>query len=264
MLCLMSHTQPAEEMEEWLNALELRTPNTRNQVQFTRLNLKVIRLCVRAHELFTTNDRTAHWVLDLLQVLKEAILIDLEYQDHSETVTGAWRYSEVRTSLRPLPSNIATESFDLGSSLYIYHDIWIAMMWNIYRGCRIHLHEVILHCIDLLDSFPPAQALSIDSRTTRTQSRIIIEDMISDICSSVPFCLGDISSSGQPVMAGKRMPLCGYLLMAPLYIVNASSNPGSSREAWVEEKLEYISRVMGIHRASLFATRTKRPAWDLT
>jgi hypothetical protein len=262
MLCLLTNSEPPDEAELWLHNLESGVYNF--PLEFVKCNLRVVRLCAKAQEHFISNTGTELWVLELLQLVKEAILVDQQYQECASSATGNWSCKSLRTYPNILSdTNSSREPGEYNpSSILIYHDIWVAWVWNNSRGHRIHLHEVLLEASRLLDSNPYAKKLSIDSNITRDESSKTISDVMSDICSSIPFCLGDINSAGQTVKAGKRKPLGGYLLLVPLHIVRVSAELGM--EAWVLQKLEYISDVMGIRTAGLLAAKPKREPWKLS
>jgi hypothetical protein len=152
------------------------------------------------------------------------------------------------------PTNLQT------ALLYIYHDIRVATVWNWYRSFRMHLHEVLLHCITLLHSHPLARSQSIDPKESLEQSHSMISDVLSEICASVPFCIGDIDSAGKPAKTERRMPLYGHLVFWVLYVTSASAESGSTQDLWIREKLEYVSNFMRIRkqRARLLATRIKK------
>jgi hypothetical protein len=234
-------------------------------LELAKCNLPAARLCAEAQVLFDSNTRNEWWILGLLRVVKEAILIDLQYQDWRNSASGLWKYRLLRTASNPASCiwNNMSPTKTQTALLYIYHDIWVATVWNWYRSCRMHLHEVLLHCMTLLHSHPPARAQSIDPKETLEQSHSIISDMLSEICASVPFCIGDIDSAGKPAKIERRMPLYGYLLVWPLFVASASAESGSTQDLWIREKLEYVSNVMGIRKARLLATRIKKEPWNL-
>lgn len=81
--------------------------------------------------------------------------------------------------------------------------------WYPVAHSRIHiyLHEVLLYCVSLIELHPLTGATSYIEET-RIQSRMIISEMVSGICASTDFCLGDINSVGDPAPTEYRMPLC--------------------------------------------------------
>ena len=205
------------------------------------------------------------WMLGLMHIVRELIILDLDYQSWSESMYETWPYHKLRIcSNRSNASDNASSLTVLGAPPHVYHDIWVSLTWNHYRSCRIHLHEVLLHCLDLLHSHPDASDLSIDPQVTRVQSKSTISDLVSDICDSVPFCIGDIDSTGKSGNAARKIPLAGYLLVWPLYVASVSAEYGSPRDVWIREKLGYISRVMGLRKAQLMAKRPKKEPWDLS
>lgn len=250
MICLLNGTDPAPEIESWIDDLGVNDV----ALQVAKCNIKTVRLCAKAKKLFASNEGSRVWALELLQDVKDAILIDMQYEDWVEATTGVWSYRQVRTAPRA-----SMEGYEPDFSC-IYHDRWVAWAWNNSRMCRIHLHQVLLHCITLLEAHSAGEA-SVDYTSTRQQSASTISSTMADICSSIPFCLGDIDSNGQPIPPGKRMAIGGYLVMLPLFMVSVSAEP--DMEAWARQKLEYISNVLGIRRAGDIAKKPRKAPWDL-
>ena len=88
--------------------------------------------------------------------------------------------------------------------------------------------------------------------------------MVSDICASVPFMLGDIDSGGWPKPEEKRVALGGYLLIWPLQVARWSVDQGSEEETWIIEKLNFIAQKMGIRSARSLALKARTEPWRLT
>lgn len=224
-----------------------------------RCNLRTARLCAQAQALFDSTDRADAWVLELLQIAKEATIIDVQYQAWSDSTSGAWQCRELRTSLNV--DMRAPSVSQTANPLYLYHDIWVAYVWNTYRCGRIHLNEVLSHCMALLHAHPSAQALRADTEAANIQS--LISDLLSGVCGSVPFCLGSIDALGNPAKAARPIALCGYLVVWPLFVASVAVEPDSEMDGWIRGKLRYISDVMGIRRARTFADRRRKEAWNL-
>lgn len=233
--------------------------------RLAKLNIRLARLCAESQTLFDDKVRDEAWILGLMHVVKEAIILDLDYERWSECTYETWPYHKLRMcSTQSNASNSMPTSTPQTPSPHIYCDIWVAFVWNMYRGCRIHLHEVLLHSIDLLQSHPCGSSLPIDPELSRDQSNSIISGLISDICDSVPFCLSDLNSSSQAQLKAKQIPLAGYLLIWPLYVASVSVSQGSLCDLWIREKLRFISNIMGLHKAQLIARRPRKEPWDLT
>jgi hypothetical protein len=259
--CIAHHLKPIEEADAWLDLLGSDEPSQK----LAKCNLRSARLCYEAQILFDSRAQDQWWILRLLQLTKEAILIDLEYQGWSDSTSGIWLPRVIRSS-----SNLTFHALNRESRKdsqtypqHIYHDVSVASTWNIYRSIRIHLNEILLRCEALLESHQYGQNLSYDSKVIRERSRSTISDLVSDICASVPFCLGTIDSTGKSLNIEFRKPLGGYLIYWPLYVAMVSVESGSEREDWLRGQLEYISNAMGIRLAQLLAHRKTRDPWDL-
>jgi hypothetical protein len=226
------------------------------------INLRTARLCYDAQELFDSSSQDKWWILKTLQLIKEAILIDLEYQAWSESVPAPWRHRSFRASTSSLGEGVAIGSPYDSVSPHVYQDVYVAFVSNNYRGARIHLHEIILRCTALIECHPLGD--SFDSGQTKEQSRAIITEMISEICASTAFCLGDINSTGQLSPPGcSKMPLGGYLMLWGLWMAYNSAPNGSENKDWLRGKLEYISNSMGIRAAMALIERKRDNPWDL-
>lgn len=189
---------------------------------------------------------------ELLQVYKDVILLDLQYQ-YWGTATRDW--------CNPNMGKSAEQSS--GKSQHVYYDLWVAGVWNNWRSVRAHLHEVLLHCITLLESHPSSRLSSIGLEAARTESKRIIADMIGDLFDSLPFFLGDTDSEGKSATT-KRLPIGGWLLLFPLHVARCSLEAGSEKDDWVRRKMEFIWKEMGIRQGQILADRPHaKSAWFL-
>jgi len=253
---IVEHTNLAQEAEGWLDSFPRADPPTK----LGRINLRTARLCFNAQQLFDNTSPGELWVLEMLQIIKEAILIDLEYQDWSDSLPAAWRHRHLRTSqswagigLIPISNTVPP---------LLYEDIYVAFSSNNYRAARIHLHEVLLRCITIVDCHPMKRAF--DFENTKSDSKTIIETMSAEICASVAFCLGDIDSAGQIAPLGtSRKPLGGYLMFWGIFMVYHSASEGTERRDWLRPKLEFISNAMGLRLARVMIERKRKFPWDL-
>jgi len=147
----------------------------------------------------------------------------------------------------------------------VYEDVQTAGTWNNYRAVRIHLNEVPLRCCCLATSHTYAEALDLDFSGTETQCQAIISELITDICASAAFCLGEIDSSGNPNSgAEKGMALGGYLMLFPIWVARSSSRDDEGGLRWFDEKLRFVSERMGIKMAQMILDQPVKDPWDLT
>lgn len=257
--CLTRHEKPLKEAAAWTRRL------TRGPAQkIAELSVHTAQICAEAQILFDSSQQSKHWERGLLKIIEDATTIDLLYQSwiDKNSLSEIWRYQTF--SLSP------DEALPADGMVQVHHDFYTAHVWNSCRSKRAHLHEVSLHCLSLLGCHPGAKDLSSKLKSLKlaenmlTRFRCIIEDMVSGICATVPFMLGDIDSAGKFVLDGKRMPLAGFMLLWPLHVARASMNKGSEKEAWIRGRFEVIDGKMGIRYMRLMANKIKKEPWNLT
>lgn len=258
MKTITEHIMPTDEAQIWLESIPRKDPG----LQLAKPNLRTACLCYEAQALFDSDSDDEWWIVKMLQIVKEAILIDLEYQEWTESLPAIWRKRNLRKSGTTSTKEDNTEPISHVFPQHVYEDIYIAFISNNYRAARIHLHEVLLRCVSLIESHPHAET-SFNAEQTRIQSRAIISEMISDICASTSYCLGDINSTGDLAPTGYRMPLGGYLVIWSHWRAYVSAPEGSKSKLWLRTKLEYISNSMGILAARTVTNRTIKNPWDL-
>ncbi|RFU24971.1 hypothetical protein B7463_g11367, partial [Scytalidium lignicola] len=215
--CITEHVNPTEGVNTWLETIPLDDPG----LKLSRCNLRTARLCHEAQTLFDNYSEDECWLLKMLRVIKEAILIDLQYQEWADSLPTPWRPRIFRK-----PGKIPAEATTIYLQHYVYADVYVAWASNTCRAARIHLHEVLFHCVSLIELHACSET-SLCIEETRRTSRIIISEMISEICASIDFCLGDIDSFGAPASTEYRMPLHGYLIIWILWRTYVSAPKGS-------------------------------------
>ena len=82
-----------------------------------------------------------------------------------------------------------------------------------------------------------------------TESSSFCKGMVDDILASIPFCLGDIDSSGRIATRARPRAAGGYGLLFPLGIVSRSPFVSEAQKSGVKAALERIGGQMGIGRA---------------
>ena len=232
--------------------------------EIAEISIHTAQTCAEAQSLFDSSERSKEWKRDLLQTVNNAAAIDVLYQGWMDkcSISEIWRYETFY-----LPPN---EAIPADGMVQVHHDVYTAYIWNSCRAKRAHLHEVSLHCLSLLGCYPGARDLSSKLKSLElaenllTRCKRIIEDMVSDICASVPLMLGDIDSAGKLALEKKRMPLAGFMLLWPLHVARASTNDDSEKEAWIRRRFECIDSEMGIGYGRLMAKKIKKEPWNLS
>jgi hypothetical protein len=133
------------------------------------------------------------------------------------------------------------------SCYHIYPGIWSTGIWNKHRAARIILHQTFL---EVFSSATVGGACSSESRDWSAISRSIIQNMIKDILSSVPFSLGDVPTSDT---TGCPMSVGGYFLVWVLQVIIRCSFASTEQKCATRSILLRIGRLCGISYATVIA-----------
>ena len=260
MKCLNRHERPLEEAGAWTRVFGTEGPPQ----EMVQLSIYTAQICAEAQVLFDSSERNDEWKYSLLEIIKKTTAIDLQYQSWIDnySIYETWRYQTVYLS--------PDDALPADGMVQVHHDFYTAYIWASCRSKRAHLHEVSLHCLSLLgchsgtkDLSSKLKSLDLDENLL-TRLKGIIEDMVSGICATAPFMLGDIDLVGKLALEGKRIPLAGYMLLWPLLVARASTNKGSEMEAWINRRFEFMDSEMGIRYGRLIANKIKKEPWDLS
>lgn len=154
-----------------------------------------------------------------------------------------------------------------GESLLTYLDVPTGSLWNFYRSARIILQSMIQNMYEMVESlpgeYPEDEVNDVSADVTPSD---MIRDLISDICKSIPFTLGDVDMMGNPAQPasnssglGERRnnsrlrAIEGYELIWPLWGIctNNHSTPRQKRQA--RNALQRLGSILGIKLASRLA-----------
>lgn len=82
----------------------------------------------------------------------------------------------------------------------VYHDSWIMSMWHAYRVTRISLHTTMVACYDMILDTGESGMISLfdeDLEELKAQSLSTIDAMNEDICTSIPWTLGQVDETDE-------------------------------------------------------------------
>jgi hypothetical protein len=191
------------------------------------------------------------------QVLESAVEID--------AVLAEWAESSIPVGWEWLPAfsfNCPTETprtlFVHQDRVDIYYDLWVAGLWNNYRITRIMVQSIVLDCL--------SRATWADSPQLMQQSRSAIrisQQMVDEICGSVPFHLGTKIGGGLGDDAGVEYPvhatsvitnnqwrasaaLGGWQLIEPLRIALKVTCLREDQRQWLTQQLIRIGNILSV------------------
>jgi len=118
-----------------------------------------------------------------------------------------------------------------------YPDLWIASVWNNYRGARILIHQMLMSSVR--GNLASHETVSLD------QSTKILHIMATEICRSVPYHLEQSGTAGQKCSSHPG----GYLLTWPLYMAATLSTTSTECRMWIADRLHEIGIGLGLQLA---------------
>ncbi|KAL8723977.1 MAG: hypothetical protein Q9166_008198 [cf. Caloplaca sp. 2 TL-2023] len=142
----------------------------------------------------------------------------------------------------------------------IYHDIWVASIWNSYRGTMLMIQYVTLQTLGMLNPPPlSAPAYRIVAAINR------VRDLADDICGSVPFNLGTKTFGGPSDRVEVQYPddgvnrpssdyrksaagLGGWFIIEPLKIAAKAICLRDGQQDWILKQIERIQRIYTIKK----------------
>lgn len=145
-----------------------------------------------------------------------------------------------------------------------YMDMWIASTWNFYRDSRIVIQNIILNCLRLLPDQTSPREMSARAAS--------IQKLATDICATVPYLLGDQTTTVQmephkvqyPESEGRRVTL-GHQQTAPLlggwFVISYLTNLYSPELCLRQEQRAWIRKQM-LRVLRIYTFDTLRP-WNL-
>lgn len=142
----------------------------------------------------------------------------------------------------------------------VYHDIWVASIWNSYRGTMLKIQYMTLQALGMLNPRPLSRlALKIVTAINRVQ------ELVDDICGSVPFNLGSKTFGGPSDRREVQYPddgmtkpssdyrksaagLGGWFMLEPLKIAAKAICLRDGQQEWILKQIERIQRIYTIKK----------------
>ncbi|KAL4867689.1 hypothetical protein BDV12DRAFT_170907 [Aspergillus spectabilis] len=191
--------------------------------------------------------------------------VDLELTSWSQDLPDRW-----------LPLIIYADNANNDGPLITYHHLSIASVWTYYRAVRIISHLIMLELRRALASATGEHPPEDNNTATPT----IIQKMITDICRSIPFCLGDVDIMGNrtttssPASASDTKPkpraraFSVYSMIWPLWYILSCGLATPSQQEQIRGCLARIGSVLGIKLALVLAedasSQSKSPLANLS
>ncbi|KAL5003493.1 hypothetical protein BDV10DRAFT_155157 [Aspergillus recurvatus] len=216
---------------------------------------------------FNTNSSTnADSISQLTLLLLTGRQIDLELTSWSQDLPERWLPIVIYPDKSSSKSNTNTANYE---ALITYHHLSIASVWTYYRAVRIISHLIMLELRRALVAAAGTDASLEDTPTAAQTIPAIIQRQITDICRSIPFCLGDVDVNGSRTISpsagsasapeGNSKPqpraraFSVYSMIWPLWYILSCGLATPAQEDHIRNCLARIGSVLGIKLALVLA-----------
>ena len=194
----------------------------------------------------------------LMGVLDHAGDVEARLSTWPDTLPDDWRWKTSHTF-----DNLSSHESKLyvyNRRVDIYHDIWVASIWNSYRGTMLMVQYLTLQSLGMLNP-PPLSAFAYRIVTAINKVR----ELVDDICGSVPFNLGTKTFGGSNNRSEVTYPddgiqkpssdyrksavgLGGWFILEPLKVAAKAICLRDGQQEWILKQIERIQRIYTIKK----------------
>lgn len=219
---------------EWVSAL-LDSDDPVHQLIVTASKLS--ELFIKASS--TPPGSVAEYPARIAAMIESCKILDLEIAQWSRHLPESW-----------LPHFVDSQQ---GEYLITYQRIPMAAIWNYHRAVRIVLQRLILELYRALALITGSD----DYYQEELAAGSVIKGMITDICRTIPFSLGDVDSQGHPIRSREGKPQIrafhGYTLLWPLWYVLSCGMATPAQTQLIRSVLSRVGSAQGIKLALFLA-----------
>ncbi|KAL8668781.1 MAG: hypothetical protein Q9168_006606 [Polycauliona sp. 1 TL-2023] len=194
----------------------------------------------------------------LMSILDYAGEVEAALSAWPDTVPDDWHWKTSHT-FDSLPSQ-ESKLYVYNRRVDLYHDIWVASIWNSYRGTILMIQYLTLQCLGMLN--PPPLSTFAHRIVTAINK---VQELVDDICGSVPFNLGTKTFGGPSDRSEIQYPddgitkpssdyrksaagLGGWFIIEPLKVGAKAICLRDGQQDWILKQIERIQRIYTIKK----------------
>lgn len=218
------------------------------------INIADLRSCAKSARLLPKNPDSEKEVND---VLEYAISVDLLIETWASSVPEDWKWTSADHFDLP-PASVSRDAYIYKDRKDIYHDLWVESIWNAYRSARVKVQTIILDCIGWL-----GKSFEHQWYWRSVYAKMITQEMVDDICASLPYALGTKTSVGPGEREGVEFPyngtqkasedhrraaaaLGGWHLLEPLRTSLRATCICEGQKEWIKAQMARIWRIYSL------------------
>ncbi|KAL9116949.1 MAG: hypothetical protein Q9187_006519 [Circinaria calcarea] len=271
---VINHISRCEPMEQslyltggWNIPFERHKDNAANGLAALAMKLPSVRAAALRVFGLPINAETAG---EVLRLMKEVKLVDEEIAAWEAGIPESWNYNTCASTFTMIDLDHPETTEIYPGPVQCYCNVWVADIWNKYRTYRIFAQAIVLNCIEWL--IPTAWG-HVNTFQYHSSTRIL-QQMVDDVCASIPFHLGIPSSTSaeisffvhsrkdfdalfNPSDPFKRQrgfqALGGYFLVWPLFVAASVSCIPEIQKRWIRGRMTYIGARYGFNQSTTLA-----------
>lgn len=221
------------------------------------INIADLRSCAKSAFILPRNPDSEKEVNDLLEY---AISVDLLVAAWPENLPEGWKWTSADHFDLP-PASVSRDAYIYKDRKDIYIDLWVESIWNAYRSARVKVQTIILDCINWLGKpFEPQWYWRA------IYAKMITQEMVDDMCGSIPYALGTKTMGGPGDREGIEYPyngttkasedhrraaaaLGGWHLLEPMKTSLKTKCLREGQKEWVKAQMARIWRIYSLQAA---------------
>ena len=221
------------------------------------INIADLRSCARSALLLPKTSESEKEVNDILEY---AISVDLLVEAWTSSLPEDWKFTPADHFDLPSAS-ISRDAYIYKDRKDIYLDLWVESIWNVYRSARVKVQTIILECISWFGT-----SFEHQWYWRSVYAKMITQEMVDDICASVPYALGTKTFGGPGDREGVEFPyngtqkvsedhrraaaaLGGWHLLEPLRTSLKATGLAEVQKEWVKAQMARIWRIYSLQAA---------------
>lgn len=186
----------------------------------------------------------------LIDIIDAGTILDEKLTTWSKQASGFYEYTKMEA---PCPSPPSTPfALQTPPSIHLYSSTTMGGLWNQYRCMRILLLECLQRLSSRLRESTAWEPSPLDTGNSEAIDRIPkeVEDLVDDVCASVPYLLGEVDQEGNLRQPQQKKAIGGFMLLWPLRLIVIKGLGTSLQRNWIVKRLCYIRNVLGIYQAT--------------
>lgn len=239
---LSQHIRPNREIEALVRS-PIREPAPR---QLGALVCETCHLLARADDILSKSMTTLEVPDSLLETISKGAALDQKLEAWADDLPGSYRYKSFHVLDCSLENTLRLHPMP---SFHLYSDISMAASWNLNRITRMILLTNVGRWISALAKDNAQELTSTEINDYRLQLTDKIQSLVSEICASVPYLLGELDQEGKLQHPQHTKAIGGLYLLFPLRTMLFIGSIDPVQRAWIRKRLAYIKNTLGIQRA---------------